>query len=440
MNFLQSMCEVLKLKEKKNVNIGGITSISFDISILEFLLPLTLGGQASLLTKKAVKDIQLFDEYIRKFGINIFQATATTWTMVLKLGWQGYKDIDVLVGGEMVSKSLAYDLTSKFTNVWNVYGPTEATIWATAKRLSIDDKDISIGLPLHNMEVYILDEEYEIVQKNVVGKLFLSGIGLGKGYYKQEELTKERFFNIEIDGVEKRVFDTGYLAIYLNNGEIQITGRADYQFKISGYRIELGEIESVLNKFEGISSSAVLIRGQRLVAYIVYECRKNKGLLKNIKEFCKKELPPYMIPSEFIQIHSIPLTPNQKTDRKALSNMQGKHLTESTKNNMEDKGSYKEMFYIWKDILGNDDFGIDDNFFDIGGTSLLAMMLQQRMKEKMEVEVTILDIFTYPTIHMLNDFLKCQEKNVYCSTKTQNKIQKGRNRLRNLRKQRNNGV
>ena len=263
---------------------------------------------------------------------------------------------------------------------------------------------------------------------------------MGKGYYKQEELTKERFFNIEIDGVEKRVYDTGDLAKYLNNGEIQITGRADDQVKLSGYRIELGEIESVLNKFEGISSSAVLIRGQRLVAYIVYECRKNKGLLKNIKEFCKKELPPYMIPSEFIQIHSIPLTPNQKTDRKALSNMQGKHLTESTKNNMEDKGSYKEMFYIWKDILGNDDFGIDDNFFDIGGTSLLAMMLQQRMKEKMEVEVTILDIFTYPTIHMLNDFLKCQEKNVYCSTKTQNKIQKGRNRLRNLRKQRNNGV
>lgn len=407
-NFLQSMSEILELEEKKDLNIGGVTSISFDISILEFLLPLTLGGQSSLLTKRVVTDALLFDDCIRQFGINVFQATATTWTMVLNMGWKGYQEMEILVGGEMVSKELARELTSRFTKVWNVYGPTEATIWATAKRLSSEDKVVSIGLPLHNMEAYIFDEEYEIVQKNVPGKLFLAGTGLGKGYYKREELTKERFLNIKLDGVEKRVYDTGDLAKYLNNGEIQVIGRTDDQVKLSGYRIELGEIESVLNRFEGIKNCAVLIKEQRLVAYVVCEDGEKKDFLQEIKAFCKKELTPYMIPSEYIQVDLIPQTPNQKIDRKALSAMQGKRLTESGEKSAEDKGSYQELFGIWKEVLGNFDFDIDDNFFDIGGTSLLAMTLQQKMTERLKTEVTVLDIFTYPTIHTLYDFLKCQ--------------------------------
>ena len=195
-NFLQSMETLLGLSDKKAVNVGGVTSISFDISILEFLLPLITGGQSTLLTKKVVTDSELFDKSIHKFGINLFQATATTWKMILSLGWKGDKAMDVLVGGEMVSKALAYQLLSAFQNVWNVYGPTEATIWATAKHLSAKDKVVSIGLPLHNMEVYILDETYQIVQKNVVGKLYLAGAGLAKGYYKREEFTQERFFEI----------------------------------------------------------------------------------------------------------------------------------------------------------------------------------------------------------------------------------------------------
>jgi amino acid adenylation domain-containing protein len=435
-NFLQSMELVLGLKDKKEVNIGGVTSISFDISILEFLLPLITGGQSTLLMKKTVTDAELFDKSIRTFGINIFQATATTWKMILSLGWKGDKAMDVLIGGEMVSKDLAQKLLSGFQTVWNVYGPTEATIWATAKCLSAKDKVVSIGLPLHNMEAYILDEKYQIVQKKVIGKLYLAGAGLAKGYYKREELTNSRFFETQFYGEKKRLYDTGDLAKYLDNGEIEVIGRTDDQVKLGGYRIELGEIEGVLNRFEGIQSISVLIRDQRLAAYMVvnYEIQDN-SFLKELKKYCKKELTPYMIPSEFILVDKIPLTPNQKTDRKALAGMKGRHLTDFPREETAPKGLYEEMFCIWKTVLGDFEFGLDDNFFDIGGTSLLALTLQQKISSQMEAEVSVLDVFTYPTIHMLNDFLNHKIKRASFPD-NQKELQKGRNRLTNRRKSR----
>lgn len=438
-NFLQSMETVLGLKDKKEVNIGGVTSISFDISILEFLLPLITGGQSTLLMKKVVTDAEWFDKCVRKFGINMFQATATTWKMILSLGWKGDKTMDVLVGGEMVSKDLAQKLLSGFQTVWNVYGPTEATIWATAKSLSANDKVVSIGLPLHNMEAYILDEKYQIVQKNVIGKLYLAGVGLAKGYYKREELTHSRFFETQFYGVKKRLYDTGDLAKYLDNGEIEVIGRTDDQVKLSGYRIELGEIEGILNRFEGIQSSSVLIKDQRLVAYMVINYERQNNLLKELKEYCKKELTPYMIPSEFIMVDMIPLTPNQKTDRKALAGMKGRRLTDLPKKETASKGLYKEMFCIWKAVLGDFEFGLDDNFFDIGGTSLLALTLQQKISSQMDAEIAVLDVFTYPTIRMLNDFLSHKIKRASYPD-NQKELQKGRNRLTNRRKSRNYGI
>lgn len=435
-NFLQSMEDILELTEKEDINIGGVTSISFDISILEFLLPLITGGQATLLTKRVVTDTQLFDECIRNSGINIFQATPTTWKMILDLGWKGYQTMNVLVGGEMVSKDLSHLLTSKFNNVWNVYGPTEATIWATIKKLSAEDEVVSVGLPLHNMEAYILDSNFQIVQKNVVGKLYLAGIGLAKGYYKREELTRERFFEISLDGDKKRVYDTGDLAKYLNNGEIQVVGRDDDQVKLSGYRIELGEIESVLNKYEGIKSAAVIIKDNRLKAYIIIAKENQADFLKDLRAYCKRELTAYMVPSEFILVNEIPQTPNQKIDRKALGTIQGTRLSDSSEDRVITNGLYQDMITIWKEVLGNYEIGPEDNFFDIGGTSLLALTLQQRIKNQLDTQITILDIFTYPTVHTLSDFLNDKDNQEQPEI-NQIKLQEGKNRLTNLRKRRN---
>ena len=434
-NFLQSMEEVLELKGKENVNIGGVTSIAFDISILEFLLPLTLGGQSSLLTKKLVTDADKFDRCVREMGINVFQATATTWTMLLKLGWKGYKNIGVLVGGEMVSKELAHSLTSAFDNVWNVYGPTEATIWATAKKLSVTDEVVTIGPPLHNYEAYILDDDHEIVQKNVVGKLFLAGEGLAKGYYKREELTRERFINASIDGTEKRIYDTGDLARYLSNGEIEVIGRADDQVKLSGYRIELGEIQSVIDKFEGIKNNAVVIKDRKLTAYIVYEGDED-NLLKRLREFCKKELTPYMIPSEFIIVPSIPLTPNQKTDKKTLMSMKGRKLSENKITANEGNGAYDSMILVWKDVIGDFEFGLDDNFFDVGGTSLLAMALQEKINSSLGEKVELPDIFAYTTVRSMGDFIMSRKKVSEESSAPLTEKKRTRNRLGDMRKQR----
>jgi amino acid adenylation domain-containing protein len=434
-NFLQSMEVTLGLRDKKEVTIGGVTSISFDISILEFLLPLIVGGKSALFSKRAAADSKLFQECIRRFSVNIFQATATTWKMILKTGWEGNKAIDVLVGGEMVSKDLAQELILKFQNVWNVYGPTEATIWATVKRLSAQDAVVSAGFPLHNMEAYILDEDFKVMQKNVPGKLYLSGTGLCKGYYKREELTRERFFEVCFDGISKRLYDTGDLAKYLENGEIQIIGRTDDQVKLSGYRIELGEIESVLNLFAGISGSAVIIKDQRLVAYITCKPDCRDISFHTLREYCKKELTAYMIPSEFILLDFIPATPNQKVDKRALAAMQGRRLTSGKEGAAVSDSVYGEMANIWKEVLGDFETGLDDNFFDIGGSSLLAMLLQQKLKEYLNAEVTVLDIFTYPTIHMLNDYIRGEMKEE--SSKNPEALQQGKNRLKNLRKRRN---
>ncbi|EHJ52619.1 non-ribosomal peptide synthetase [Streptococcus macacae] len=438
-NFLLSMREILTLQKKDKVNIGGITNISFDISILEFLLPLVSGGQATLLTKEVLASPRMFEKIIADFEINIFQGTATTWSMILGSAWPGDKNLDVLIGGEMVSKALSNELTSKFSKVWNVYGPTEATIWTTIKQLSPKDEIVSAGYPIHNMGAYILDETYQIVQKNVIGKLYLSGVGLAKGYYKQENLTNERFFEIELDGIKKRIYDTGDLAKYLDNGEIQIIGRDDSQVKLSGYRIELGEIENKLNKFNGIKRSAVLIKEQKLVAYIVYEGRRD-NLLGELKDYCRQELPVYMIPSEFIKVDTIPLTPNQKTDKKQLISLKGDRLSESSKTVRDGSYAYKDMIHVWGETLGHQNFGIKDNFFDIGGTSLLAMVLQQKIEKELRVQVSVADIFTYPTVYNLAEFLESQRSHKQKKQIKQIENSRKTSKLGNLRKRRNRKV
>ena len=434
-NFLQSMSELLNLRKKEKVNIGGITSISFDISILEFLLPLTLGGETSLLTKDIITTPHLFTKTLEEFGINIFQGTSTTWTLILGLGWQGNKEIDVLVGGEMVSKSLANQLLFNSSKVWNVYGPTEATIWATIKQLSAADELISAGSPIHNMEAYVLDECYEIAPKNVTGKLYLSGIGLAAGYFKQESLTQKRFFDIEIDGCQKRIYDTGDLAKYLDNGEIQIVGRTDDQIKLSGYRIELGEIESILSDFPGIKGNAVLLNGDKLIAYIVHEEGRN-NLSEEIRSFCSQNLPAYMMPSEFIRINQIPLTPNQKADKKKLLSLEGEVLSKTRESLADSSNSYQKVSQVWGDILGHWDFDAEDNFFDVGGTSLLAMSLQQKLEEQLRMKVGLSDIFTYPTISELSNFLKLQADGEGTEMQEHSGKQRRKSRLGGLRERR----
>ena len=435
-NFLQSMSELLNLRKKEKVNIGGITPISIDITIFEFLLPLTLGGETSLLTKDIITTPHLFTKVLEEFGINIFQGTSTTWTMILGSEWQGKKELDVLVGGEMVSKSLSNQLLSNFSKVWNVYGPTEATIWATIKQLSVTDELISAGSPIHNMEAYVLDEFYEIAPKNITGKLYLSGVGLAVGYFKQEILTQERFFDIEIDGCQKRIYDTGDLAKYLDNGEIQIVGRTDDQIKLSGYRIELGEIENILSDFPGIKGNTVLLKGDKLVAYIVHEEERN-NLSEEIRSFCSQNLPPYMMPSEFIRINQIPLTPNQKVDKKKLLSLEGEVLSKTRGKLADSPSSYQKVSQIWGDILGHWDFDAEDNFFDIGGTSLLAMSLQQRLEEELQVKVGLSEIFTYPTISGLSNFLKLQTCEEGTEMPSHSGKQRRKNRLGDIRERRN---
>ncbi len=323
-NFLLSMAETPGVAASDTLL--AVTTTSFDISILEFLLPLVSGARIVIATAKQSSDAHELRRLLRHHSVTVMQATPTTWRMLLESVWEGKGDLRIFCGGEALTADIAPQLLSRCRELWNMYGPTETTIWSSTERITTGDH-ISLGSPIANTQFHVLDENHNPVSPGTPGELWIGGMGLARGYLKRPELTAEKFVS---DPASKEpdasLYRTGDEVRYRADGTLEFLGRLDQQVKLRGFRIELGEIENALAKIEGIAQAVVIVREdrpgeKRLVAY--YTGRSSQSST-SLLQALKATLPDYMIPSVILRLEKFPLTPNAKIDRKALPRPEGK--------------------------------------------------------------------------------------------------------------------
>ncbi|MEG5173407.1 amino acid adenylation domain-containing protein [Microcoleus sp. B3-D7] len=412
-NFLISMRQQLAIADR-DIWLA-VTSLSFDIAALELFLPITTGSRVVLASRKVASDGQKLLETLNNSGATIMQATPASWKMLLAAGWPGSEGLKILCGGEALPQQLANQLQLRGALVWNLYGPTETTIWSTLYQVDRKDESVSIGRPIANTQIYILDRYLMPVPVGIFGELHIGGAGLSRGYLNRPELTAEKFIpNPFAQGgiyaslilhsssfiLSERLYKTGDLARYLPDGNIEFMGRSDHQVKVRGYRIELGEIEETLGQHPAVQDAAAIARddgsgNQRLVAYVVLNQDKLPSI-SNLRAYLQEKLPEYMVPSAFVMLESLPLTPNGKIDRKALPAPDAAFLQKTFV--APNTPVEKVLAGIWAEILGVEKIGIHDNFFiDLGGHSLLATQIISAVRDTFGVDVPLRSFFESPT-------------------------------------------
>ncbi|AMP99108.1 amino acid adenylation protein [Pedobacter cryoconitis] len=415
----------------------SITTISFDISILEFFGPLISGGTAYVVKKEVLAEPQKLLAEIRRVKPTVLQATPGFFQLIFNAGWEGDKAVRILCGGDQLSKALVEKLLSNVAELWNMYGPTETTVWSALKKIERPDQASNIGRPISNMRFYIVDHELQIVPAGTIGRIFIGGPGLSKGYCQNEELTAAKFISSPfIPG--DQLYETGDLGKWTTEGEIEFCGRNDYQLKIRGYRIEPGEIETQLNRFLKCDNTVILSAELNsstgvLVAYIPKQTADN--IVPLAKEFLQNYLPGYMIPEVFVQVESFPLTANQKIDRKALLAMKFELPATAIIDTGIKTATEEKLLKIWKEELNLDRLmNIHDNFFSLGGHSLMAVQMTSAIYRIFNIRLTMKDVFTKPSISLLGKYIdslnpaiihsieKASEKTYYKSTPAQQSI------------------
>ncbi|MCP4001220.1 MAG: amino acid adenylation domain-containing protein [Gammaproteobacteria bacterium] len=399
-NFLNSMASTPGLTGADRLL--AVTTLSFDISVLELLLPLSVGATVVLATREQAADGFELKALLEDAAISVMQATPATWRMLLQTGWQGSKSLTVLCGGEALDRELAEQLHAATSGVWNMYGPTETTIWSSCHRFDPAEPVISVGRPIYNTSMYILDEQLQPVPVGVAGELFIGGEGLARGYRDRPDLTADRFVADTFVSVSGgRMYRTGDLAKFIPDGSIQVLGRTDFQVKLRGFRIELGEIEAAVRDCDSVDQAVLLLRedlpgDQRLVCYLT--SAEPDLEVNSLREQLYASLPQYMVPAAFMQLDELPLTPNGKIDRKALPAPEW----ESGDNYVAPGTPTEEaLAEIWADILQLDKVGINDNFFVLGGHSLLATQLVARIRNTLNAELPLMYIFDYASVASL---------------------------------------
>ena len=382
----------------------ALTTMAFDISVLEIFLPLSCGARMVLAASEAVRDGAALIRLIEESGVTVMQATPATLQMLLDAGWQGGDYLKILCGGEAWNAGLAGQLLARCGSLWNMYGPTETTVWSAVARVE-EGRSVVVGRPIANTRFYVLDSASQLVPVGVPGELYIAGDGLARGYLRRPELTAERFIADPFAGSGALMYRTGDLVKRLQNGTLEFLGRLDHQVKIRGHRIELGEIESALAGHPDIERCvAIAYQGadglQNLAAYFIAATGKIIPV-QELRWFLGERLPPYMIPAAYVPIAEFPLTPSGKLDRKALPPPEmrapetGEEFVEAV-TQVE-----KQLAAIWCEMLNLKQVGLRDNFFDLGGHSLLALRTINEINRTLNVRLNVPDFFQHPTIEQL---------------------------------------
>ncbi|MCA9964461.1 MAG: amino acid adenylation domain-containing protein, partial [Anaerolineales bacterium] len=396
-NFLTSMAQQPGLTAEDVL--VAVTTLSFDIAGLELFLPLTVGGTVVVASRETAVDATQLAHLLQTSQATVMQATPATWQLLLEAGWEGQDTLKILCGGEALPRQLADKLLVRCAELWNMYGPTETTIWSTCRQIFADDQPITIGKPIGNTQMYVLDGQMQPVPLGAVGDLYIGGDGVAVSYLNRPELTAERFV---ADPQRGRLYKTGDLARILPSGDIIFLGRNDFQVKIRGYRIELGDIEAALEQETAVSQAIVVAREdkpqpKRLVAYYTLADGHAEPTASDLRQALQTTLPDYMLPAQFVRLAQWPLTPNGKIDRKALP---------APAFSREALGSYvpprdeieAELAALCAAVLGVKQIGIHDSFFDLGGNSLLATQLIFQVRNRYQVQIPLRLVFGQPTV------------------------------------------
>jgi amino acid adenylation domain-containing protein/thioester reductase-like protein len=400
-NFLCSMREQPGLDARDMLL--AVTTIAFDIAALEIFLPLTTGARVMLLSRESVLDGRVLATALLQSCATVMQATPATWRLLLDAGWQGKAGLKILCGGEALTRDLANQLVQKGATLWNLYGPTETTIWSTVCQVEAADGPVSIGRPIANTQVYVLDAFLAPVPSGVAGEIYIGGAGVARGYLHRAELTRERFLAdpFQAGHFLYRTGDRGY---YQPDGSLYYQGRNDQQIKLRGFRIETGEIEAVLTSHPAVQAAVVVVREDTpgspyLVAYLLGE-KTDSG---ELRAWLKRHVPEYMLPAAYVFLTAFPLTPNGKIDRRALPAPDALLADETLEAPRTE--SEHSMLTAWRHFLGRTEIGIQQNFFDLGGHSLIAPQLLAHINQTFQVDLPLRAFLAAPTIAGLTQLI-----------------------------------
>ncbi len=414
-NFLTSMARTPGLAAGDRL--AAVTTLSFDIAVLELLLPLTVGAEIVLVTRDQAVDGTELRALLTEHAVSIMQATPATWRLLLAAGWSGSPGFKALCGGEALDLTLAIEIRAHVTELWNLYGPTETTVWSTVHPVEALPRVVAIGLPIANTTVHVLDEDRQPVPIGVIGELYIGGEGVTLGYLDRPDLTAERFLPDPFKvGAGARLYRTGDLARWRTADDgcaLECLGRTDFQVKLRGYRIEPGEIEVALARHADVAQAAVTTRGDhpgdmRLIAYLV--ARPDHGIPSDdaLRAYLAGSLPDYMVPTRFVALDALPLTPNGKVDRKALPAPSEPVVNGDAQAIAPRTPLETQIARGFADALSVARLSIHDDFFALGGHSLLVAQLAARLGTELGRTVPMRALFEHPTVARLATWLEAQ--------------------------------
>jgi amino acid adenylation domain-containing protein len=386
----------------------SVTTLSFDIAALELFLPLMTGAKLAIATKEQVQDGYLLLNLLEQCQATVMQATPAGWRILLEAGWNGLPHLKVLCGGEALARDLADSLMDFSDDVWNVYGPTETTIWSSATRLEKRTGPVPIGPPIANTQFYVLDERLQPVPIGVTGELYIGGAGLARGYWNRPELTNEKFLPNPFGS--GRIYRTGDQARWLRDGSIELLGRSDFQVKVRGFRIELGEIEAVLASHpavrDAVATAVEVGPGDtRLAAWVDSALAQAPADLdEQLRALLTSKLPEYMHPAVIRLLPALPRTANGKIDRKALPEPAFGGQTKARGFTPATTPEQEKLAAIWADILKLDRVSITDSIFELGADSLLIFRISARAGQE-GLPIQPAQIFQHRTIANLSSAL-----------------------------------
>ena len=408
-NFLTTMVDRPGLKPAGRLL--SVTTPTFDISVLELLLPLAAGASVEVVAGELLADPAGLATRLAKSGATVMQATPSTWEMLIHHGWDGSRELKVLCGGEALPDSLAVELRRRCGELWNMYGPTETTIWSTILPVTEGRVRGCIGRPIANTQVYVLDALGQPAPIGVPGELLIGGEGLARSYLNRPELTAEKFVPDPFSRRPgARLYRTGDLCRWRADGYLEFLGRMDHQVKLRGFRIELGEVEAVLRQFPGLAQVVVVLRedrpgDKRLVAYYVAEQGQEPDH-GTLGRHTRGLLPEYAVPAAFVPLERLPLTPNGKVDRTSLPSPNQSQSRLETGHVPPQSPLERRLAAVWTEVLGLEKVGRNDNFFfDLGGHSLLLARLVARIKQETGKSVPLTVMFREPTIAGLAKYM-----------------------------------
>lgn len=382
-------------------------SLSFDASISEIAMALCSGAALCLASREDLSPGENLKETLNRHAVTHVTLPPTALTLMSSEDMTELTTI--IVAGEPCPSELAAAWSKNRTFI-NAYGPTESTVCASGMRYDGEEGALNIGKPIDNTQLFILDRLLQPVPIGVPGELHIGGAGLARGYLNRPDLTKEKFIPNPFSKEQgSRIYKTGDLCRYLPDGNIEFLGRMDHQVKIRGFRIELGEIEAALREHTQVKEAVVIARedqpgNKQLTAYLAPEEKEKTPEQSELRGFLKAKLPDYMIPSPFVTLEALPLTPNGKIDRKALPapdrDLMREHAFAAPGNEMEEIISS-----IWKEVLNLEKVSVHDDFFVMGGHSLLAIVVVSRIQKKFSVRIPIKSIFDFPTISEFGEYM-----------------------------------